>query len=365
MRRRQFLERCGVIVATHTFINQVPKTATAAGASEDIDEILPTLVAELMERHQVPGVSVAVVNDAKLGFHGSFGVSNTDTGEPVDGQTVFEAASLTKPLLAQTVLKLWEDGAIDLERPLMEYREPDTKSADPKRFHAITPTHVLSHSTGLPNWHFGKKPVRVRFDPGTQFSYSGMAYVMLQRVVEQITSLPFEQYLNVNLFAPLEMESAGLVWREDYETRLAYGHSAKGKASRQSMDEANAASSLVCSAKDYATFLKALMDPDANFPLKLKPDTTNRLLTPKRTVRDGIAWGLGWGIQQTSDGNSYWHWGNNGNRYHAFAVWKRDNRSAVVVMTNSGNGLKLCRDLVPDLMTGDHPSFDWRMVVGG
>jgi CubicO group peptidase (beta-lactamase class C family) len=343
-------------VAAQCFIGRISNAT-------DLDTELNGFIADLMERHQVPGISLAVLNDAKIERHGSYGVASLDTGMPVDGQTVFEAASLTKPLLAQTVLKLWEDGAIDLNRPIVEYRDPDRESADPKRFGLITATHVLTHSTGLPNWHFGKKPVKVRFDPGTQFSYSGMAFVMLQRVVEQITSLPFEQYLSANLFDPLQMESASLVWRDDYDSRLAHGHSLNGKASRQSMDEANAASSLVCNANDYAKYLQVLIDPDANFPLALKPETLDRMLHPKRSVRDGIAWGLGWGIQQTPGGDSYWHWGNNSNRYHAFVVWSRNDRNGAVVMTNSGNGLQMCRELIPGLMGGVHPAFDWRMVA--
>jgi len=364
MRRRQFLKHCGAAVVAQTFISRIPSVASAIYKAADIGAELDGLVAELMERYQVPGISVAVLNDAKPAHHAWYGVTNTDTGQTVDERTVFEAASLTKPLLAQTVLKLWEDGAIDLDRPLVEYRRSDRESADPERFRAITATHVLTHSTGLPNWHRGKRPVRVRFDPGTQFSYSGMAFVMLQRVVEKITKLSFEQYISENLFAPLEMESASLVWREDYETRLAHGHSPNGKASRQSMDKANAASSLVCTAEDYAKFLQALLDSDADFPLKLRSETMKRLLNPEQDVVNGIAWGLGWGIQQTPEGDSYWHWGNNNSRYNAFVVWNPDDRNGAVVMINSGNGLKLCKELIPKLMGGDHPAFNWRMVVG-
>ncbi len=361
MKRRDFLHICATLVASQTAAGQNPDDTLR----RDRRRILDLHISDLLEKHQVPGLSYTRISNGYLEFSKGYGIANTETGQAVDASTVFEAASLTKPLLAQVVMKLWEDQYIDLDLPLVEYLPPQLDTANPKRFNAITATHVLTHTTGLPNWHNGSRPVRLRFDPGTKFSYSGMAYVYLQRVVEHITRVPLERYLQKNLFDDLRMDSASLVWRDDYDTRLAYGHNPNGTPSRQRVLNSNAASSLVCNAQDYARFIQLLLNilPKSRSGLNLKQGTLDHMLTPQSTVAENISWGLGWGIQESKSGNTYWHWGSNGNRYNSFVVWDRKKKDAVVIMTNSGNGLNLCKELVPHLMKGPHPAFDWKMVV--
>ena len=324
---------------------------------------LDTLVLEAMERNVVPGLSLATIRDGAIAYQGSYGLANAETDLPVTDSTAFEAASLTKPLLALVAMRLVQDGLLDLDRPLVKYREPKGEFRRPKWMKQITARHVLSHSTGFPNWHSSSRPVPQRHVPGEAFGYSGMAYVMLQRVVEEIVGVPFEAYVAQNLFKPLAMESASLVWRDDYDTRLAHGHLPTGKPSCGKMTQSNAASSLVCDASDYARIITQLMNNPVGNPLSLSENSLDTMLIPHKAAATNVAWGLGWGIQQGSTGDTYFHWGNNGNRYHAFVVWSRSSRDGVVIMTNSGNGLKLCADLVPQLMPADHTAFTWGMVV--
>lgn len=302
MNRRTFLTYAGATVAA----TYAPTSAAVAPTA--LDAQLDTLMAE----YEVPGLSLATVKDGKVDRFTTRGIANTATGNPVTPATVFEAASLTKPMLAQAALKLSEEGHLDLDRPLVEYHQPNFECRKPERLLVMTATHVLSHTTGFPNWPAPGKPVTIRFDPGTRFSYSGMGYVVLQRVIEHITETPFETYLQENLFDPLNMESASLVWREDYEDRLAHGHSPKGEPSRGAMPQAIAASSLICTAEDYAKFIASTMNPATTGPLHLKPDTLDMMLRPKSEAAPNIAWCLGWGIQETEPHPSYWHWGNNG-----------------------------------------------------
>ncbi|MBI2422508.1 MAG: beta-lactamase family protein [Candidatus Hydrogenedentes bacterium] len=354
MNRRTFLATCAVPAL-------IPAVRALAAPPEEAKR--GERVAALMAEHAVPGLGYALVRQGALAEHGALGVVNLETGTPVDAETVFEAASLTKPLLAQSVLKLAEEGRIDLSRPLVEYHQSTVEVERPEWFKQITATHVLSHTTGLPNWHQSRKPVPQRFQPGEQFSYSGMAYVLLQRVIEKLIGAAFEHHIAESLFKPLGMESASLVWRGDYEARLAHGHTPNGKAGRSKMEQAIAASSLVCTAVDYARLLELLLSPQGTAPLQLKPESVTAMLTPVSHASEGIDWGLGWGLESASAERHAFHWGNNGNRYHAFTAWNAATRDGCVVMTNSGNGLRLCKDLVPELLPGPHPAFDWDMVV--
>ncbi|MFP6584991.1 MAG: serine hydrolase domain-containing protein [Candidatus Hydrogenedentota bacterium] len=310
--RRTFIAMSSALVAAG--VHQTGSSEPPTNADHD------SLIKKLMAEYEVPGLALAILTNGQLTYRQAHGLANTETDTPVTDAPVFEAASLTKPLMAQVAMRLVQDGALKLDRPLAKYLKSDHDVADPKRFRQIAAQHVLSHSTGLPNWHSSRRPVRQRFQPGTEYAYSGMAFVILQRVVEKIVDTPLQEYMQENLFDPLGMESASLVWRDDYETRLAHGHLNTGASGRGKMSEANAASSLVCNAVDYAKVVENLLEQDAGTPLGLASKTMDTMLTPQITAAENIAWGLGWGIQQSSSSDTYWHWGNNGGRYMSFVV---------------------------------------------
>ncbi|MBK9088352.1 MAG: serine hydrolase [Holophagales bacterium] len=169
-----------------------------------IERLTPLLMGEL----HVPGVSIALVRDRKVAWTRSWGVADARTGAPVTGETLFEAASMTKPVFAFSVLKLVEQGRIDLDRPLAEYVAPPAVPFQEERLR-ITPRMVLSHTSGLPNWRKGGEerdgPLPVLFAPGSRFGYSGEAIFQLQRAVEKVTGEPIEEHARRTLFAPLGM----------------------------------------------------------------------------------------------------------------------------------------------------------------
>jgi len=136
----------------------------------------------------IPGVSLALIKDGKLVYHQTYGVRNNMTGEKVDSNTLFEAASVTKPVFALAVEKLAERGVINLDKPLYEYL-PYKDIENDERYKLITARHVLTHRTGFPNWRYmnpdGK--LDIKFTPGTAFGYSGEGFEYLKLVVEKIT----------------------------------------------------------------------------------------------------------------------------------------------------------------------------------
>ena len=151
------------------------------------------------------------------------------TAGPVTNRTIFEAASLSKVVFAYAVLKLVDRGVMDLDQPLVRYITlPEIKdkfSADvveDPRLKKITARMVLSHSCGFPNWRQGE--LKILFEPGEKFSYSGEGFVFLQRVVEKLTGETLQDFMKREVFAPLGMNDSSYVWLESFEQQAASPH---------------------------------------------------------------------------------------------------------------------------------------------
>lgn len=150
------------------------------GDTAELRKRLPTLLRDA----EVPGVSIAVVSRGARVWTTSAGIAEDSSGQSVTDTTIFEAASLSKPVFAYAVLQLVEKGELSLDTPLVRYF--DTAYVEDSRGKLITARHVLTHSTGFPNWRPDGQPLRMYFTPGSRYSYSGEGLVYLQRVVEHL-----------------------------------------------------------------------------------------------------------------------------------------------------------------------------------
>lgn len=330
-----------------------------------LDQVIP----RLMKEGDVPGLSVAIISDGKLLWHRGFGVGSAATKEPVTDDTIFEAASLSKPVFAYAVLKLVDAGKLDLDKPLSQYLDkPYIENED--RLSLITARRVLTHTTGLPNWRPRGQALKIILPPGERFSYSGEGFVYLQKVVERLTGQALDDLVRKTVFEPLGMTSSSFVWLPKYETLKAAGHDGGGNPSkRRQPTEANAAASLQTTALDYARFVIAAMKGTG-----LKEATSKAMLSPQIQVDEGcsncvsrpptgrlsplLAWGYGVGLQQTKDGLSFWHWGDNGD-VHCYVVGYPQQRLGMVVFTNSGNGHAIIPEIIRETLAGFQPALAW------
>jgi len=153
-------------------------------AGKDLGAItsdLQVLIPSLMTKARIPGLQIALIRDGRIAWRQGFGVRDTKTGAAVTDETIFEAASLTKPLFAYYVLKLVDQGVLSLDRPLAGYLPPEEivkilgHALEEKGFHRewfekITARHVLSHSSGFPHGETGR-PYPLAFEPGTKGRY--------------------------------------------------------------------------------------------------------------------------------------------------------------------------------------------------
>jgi CubicO group peptidase (beta-lactamase class C family) len=335
-----------------------------------IEEAIP----RLMQEGDVAGLSVALIENGEVVYSRGFGVKNASTGDAVDSDTIFEAASLSKPVVAYAVLKLADAGKLNLDTPLVRYL-PGPYVENDSRLDLITARMVMDHTTGFPNWRPIGKPLKIYYDPGSRFSYSGEGFVYLQKVVEHITGKSLVELMRDIVLDPLGMSSSSYVWQDSYEKRLAVGHSQAGIARPvRKPTQPNAAASLHTTAKDYARFVAALLNASPLNSTGLKPETLRQMLTPQIKVSEGcvnctfavlgrpserVSWGLGVGLQQTTLGPAFWHWGDNNNEYHCFMVGFQEKGSGIVIFTNSGNGLSIIPDIISAGFGVRLPAFEW------
>lgn len=328
---------------------------------EALNEIIPVL----MERRNIPGLSIALVHDGDVVWTNAYGVISTESEAPVTTDTTFEAASLSKPVFALAVLNAVERGTLDLDAPISEQFSYKRFAPD-ERVNRITPRMILSHKTGLPNWD---RDGALDFDrePGTQFGYSGEGFVYLQKALETITGRSLNDFAGEVVFKLFGMKDSSFIWREDYETRLASGQdSENAPAERNRYAEENAAYSLVTTASDYGAFLAGILK-GAN----LNGDVFNDMLAVHTSMQGDetatkyppevwrkIHWGLSWGVQESNDERVYFHWGDN-DVYHSFVAFSPTRDIGFVYFSNSQNGLKIANNIA-EIVVGDMtPAIAW------
>jgi CubicO group peptidase (beta-lactamase class C family) len=319
-------------------------------------------IPQLLDSANIPGLSLAVISEGKVIYNGAYGVKNADTRDKVDVNTVFDAASLSKCVFAYAVLKMTDGDILDLDKPLYQYF-PYKDIKHDKRYQQITARMVLSHSTGFPNWRGGDS-LRIKFEPGKQFSYSGEGFVFLQKVVEKLTGKSLNEVMVEKVFAPLGMNHSSYVWNEELDKNFAMAHGAFGNViPKNKPNQANAAYSLQTTAGDYATFIAAILNGTG-----LKKQTIQAMLLPQIQVPQkssepavlskNITWGLGFGLQQAKDGDAFWHWGDN-NPFKAYVVAYKKDKTGVVYFANSYNGLSIIKEITELTTGGEQPAIDY------
>jgi len=388
------------------FVRSVPfssfRFSPAAPAISSPDAEFLARLPELMEIAGVPGVAMGLVRDGAMRWSHYVGVADANTKQPVGADTLWPAASLSKPAFTFAVMRLVDEGKLDLDRPLRSY-VPDHAPDDP-RGNTITARHVLSHSSGLRNWrNRADQPLVPDFEPGARFQYSGEGFYYLQRAVEHITGMGFEQFMEVRLFNPLGMKASTYSWRRDVAARIVSGHD-QGQARQNPLKELalrlldladeqqkplatfthedivaamqrmspapptlpnfvipNAAGSLITTPTDYCTFLIELLD-EHNAQVDLRPETRRLMTTPKTRINRALSWGLGIGLEQQSSGSAdpdyLWHWGDNG-AWKNFVLAHPATKSALVVFTNGARGLNIANRIMTAATGQQHVAFLW------
>jgi len=352
---------------------------------DELGALLEQRIPERMAQANVVGLSIALVHSAgntespAVTWQRGFGLTDAASGEPVTPETVFQAASLSKPAFAYTVLVASAGGLLDLDTPLSAYL-PEPYIPDDPRLHRITARHVLSHTPGFPNWRPKEQPLRIHFPAGERFAYSGEGYVYMQRVIEHLSGQPLDAWMRTRLLDPLGVHRSSYVWIDAYERQAARGHDEQGEPNElRRMQEPNAAYSLHSTPTEFARFIGALLQPPDG-PTCLTADQVTGMLTPQVPVNDAgldaerpapemrtsehVSWGLGWGLQHTPGIEAFWHWGDNGD-YQAFVMGSRELGIGMVCMANCRSGQQLWADLFGLAFGAELPAVAWLYSLYG
>ena len=333
-------------------------------------------------KHKVPGVALAVIKDAQVVWSRGIGVQDQASNLPVHNGTVFEAASMSKPVFAYAVMKMCERGVIRLDTPLSTYTPERFLKGDP-RLDLITARHVLSHTSGFQDIRSRQHTLKIHFQPGEKWQYSGEGYAYLQSVTTRLTGhlfaspcesyemdlrvcgTDFDSYMRANVLQPLGMESSGYLWTDQFAKNLARPHDERGRPLAERKYNSSAAMArygsmggLLTTAPDYARFLLAFIDPKPTDAFHLKASSIGEMLTPQVKVEDGpgysISWALGWKISRTVDYGVLVSHGGDQSGFHSLAEMSPSRKSGYVILTNGENGWKLIQELAPEFTRRVH-----------
>ena len=330
------------------------------------DSIKTYNLLERMEHYKVPGVSIAIVENGKIKWAKGYGIANKESGSQVDTNTIFQAGSISKPVAALSALKLVEEGKIDLDRDvnfyLKDWKVPDNKFTQEEK---VTLRRLLTHTAGLtvhgfPGYrqtdtlpsigevlsgHGNTPKVFVDTIPGSIWRYSGGGYTVMEKVVEEVSGLPLEEYMSKNILRPMGLSSS------TYEQPLDSEYRAKASAAYDTHGEIidglwhnypeQAAAGLWTTPTDLAKYcieIQQILAGKENGVLS--KETIQKMLTKNKND-----WGLGPSLQWEQDSLLFRHGGKNAgftNEMVAFA----NKGNAVVVMTNADNGGKLIGEVL-------------------
>ncbi|QBR02121.1 serine hydrolase domain-containing protein [Paraburkholderia pallida] len=317
---------------------------------------------------KIPGVALATLRAGTKGMEHYSGIRGAHDRAVVDAATVFEAASLTKPVVAFIALQLAEEGLLDLQRPLFDicgdYVPGDAASR------RITAFHVLTHTSGLPNIVRVEAPLRTYFNPGERFSYGSSAFAWLQRAMETVGARSLESLARARVFEPLGMLRSSLEWQERFAGNHAQGHEWEGQpVPKRRVATALASWSLLTTASDYMGFVQHVLASRG-----LAAESYRHWFAPRVNTRQGddaedlhgrnppdpnIAWGLGWGLEPAQ--GCFFHWGNSPG-FRALVLANRVTQDAVVWFANSARGLRLVHAVAPEAVPGAHPAIAWLRI---
>lgn len=335
-----------------------------ANDREAFDDVVETL----MEHFQVPGASIALVRGGGLVHYNIYGTQNAYSGEPVNEDTLFEAASITKAVFAFAVNRMAERGEIDLDRPLHTYL-PFEDIAHDERYKKITARYVLSHQTGFPNWRWQNSDgkIDIKFYPGIKYGYSGEGFEYLGRVVAHITGEPLETVVRREALEVMNFEkNTYFADGPALYAQSARGHWAGMAGPHGFPEEIGVAHSMYTEAKTFSNFMLGLLAEEGlsaeGYDKMLEPQVETPL-DPKDVPQWPGRFGLGMHMMNSPYGLAYGHGGNNGNFTCQFELYP-DHQIGFVVFTNADTGSLLVNALREYLVIGTAIDSETRAALG-
>lgn len=350
-------QKCMIALLCLTVL--APGWARESPDRQRLAEQLPGWLAET----GTPSTAVALIEDGQLRW--TLVSGEQAPGVPATPQTLYNIASLAKPITAELVLRLASSGQLKLDEPISaHWVDPDI--ADDPRHQQLTPALCLSHQCGFPNWrHETDDKLSFVFEPGERAGYSGEGYQYLGNYLQARMDAPFEQLMQRHLFSPLGMTNTAYTHKPWFEGRIATPMGPEGSWGEPVLREQwVAADDVHTTVADYATLVThAMAGRDLTAGLaerrwKLEQDIAAMLCESGRLDAEDcpqrLGFTLGWGLHQSQGRSVFFHGGGDwGERSLAFFV--PASGFGVVVLTNGASGMTVIRNIAAVLY--DNPAF--------
>ena len=332
---------------------------------------------ERMQLYGVPAVSVAIIDDGEIAWSHAWGVSDAASGRPATKHTLFQSASISKPVSAFAVMQLVEAGNFNLNTPINQYlkswRLPESKFTKKT---PVTLKHILSHTAGttvhgFPGYPLGAEypstkdvvagagtantgAVNVDFEPGTNWRYSGGGYTVMQLALEDQAGVWFPEIINKLTLKPAGMDESffDFIVPENKQALLASGHLANGEVVEGGyvVHPESAAASLWTTPNDIATFSLEMMKAwNGVEGALITQESAKAMLTH---IKGG--YGLGFSLEMESDEVIGFKHGGSNVGFRAYMITLLEGKGTVV-MTNSDNGMKI----IEEILSAAANTYDW------
>lgn len=343
---------------------------------------------QAMAETSAKGLAIAVVERGAVVHVGTYGVRN-ERGEPLQTSTIMYGASLTKAAFAYMVMQHVEEGKLDLDRsiadylprPLPEYARSETIGYGPwadlagdERWRRITPRVLLTHSAGFSNFAFVEpdKKLRMHFDPGARYAYSGEGFILLQFVLEKGLGLDVGAEMQRRVFDRLGMANTSMLWRADFARNLADGWDKDGKVEpHDERSRVRAAGSMDTTIADMAKLAAAYVSGWSLSPAGRAALTQRQLQITTRTQfpslqpelraaerRRDLAAGLGVVIFDGPQGRGFFKGGHNDTTGNTWVCIERGQR-CVVILANDVRAEKAFPAIVQFVLGETNVPWGW------
>lgn len=368
------------------------QTITRLDDSRVTSDSLDRKISFLMKAANVQGLAISIFNNNEPVYKKAFGYTRIDQKDTIKTNTNFYGASLSKAVFGVLVMKLVEEGTLNLDKPLQQYLSAPIYERKPSRkwhdnygdlksdtlYHMITARMCLNHTTGFPNWRWFEKDqkLRTKFRPGSKYSYSGEGMVYLQVILETMLGKTLEELMVEKIFKPAGMTMSSYTWQPRFEKDFAVGHHSNGELYEKDKDnEARAASTLETTLDDYTLFTRAVLNNQI-----LKASSTMEMFRPQiklrsiqqfgplgqrdSTTNDDIelSYGLGWVLLRSPYGTGAFKEGH-GDGFQHYSIIFPEKGTGIIIMSNSDNAEGIFKELLETAIADRFTPWYWENYI--
>ncbi len=331
-----------------------------------IDKKIPIL----MKKYNIPGLGISIVRQGKIAWSQAYGYADREKNRKMTVNTVCRVESISKPVTAWGLMRLLEQGLVDLDRPITHYIKKWRFPQSAFSIERVTVRMLLSHTSGMPLGTIGelydpkgevpslrdrlsKDAILIR-EPGSEFSYSNTGFNLVELLIEEVTGQNFSEYMMNNILLPLGMHHSSFSWSASFDPPVPNGHDLHGRPVPVYVYPDRASGGLFSTADDIATFIIAGMSGFREGAPQILKDQSIKILYSPAVNISGLygfafeAYGLGHFIEKFSGGTWAVSHGGQGTGWMSHFHSIPETGDGIVMLANSQRSWPLFAHILLD-----------------